>query len=90
MCRRVRRIHHTPSIYRVSFGLEHWDDTHAYVFKVQMVYDGQVAGRKTPSYPAESDDLHAVSKALLKVRKGAGSGARRQVTSTARSEKEPA
>lgn len=26
------------------------------VIKVQMMYDGKVAGRRSPSYPIESDD----------------------------------
>ena len=80
---------HPPNtFYRISFGLEHWDSTHAYVFKVQMVYDGQVAGRKTPSFPMESQDLQAVNKALEKVRKGAGKIARSQVTSVVSSDAE--
>jgi len=60
------------TLYRCSFGLEHWDDVTTYVFKVQMVYDGRVTGRKSPSYPAENDDLEKVLDAIRKLKKGGG------------------
>jgi hypothetical protein len=61
--------HAAGSAYRVSYGLEHWEDFTApqYVHKVQMVYNGTVAGRKTPSYPENSNDLQRVCGAFMQI-----------------------
>ncbi len=57
--------HPAGSQYRVSIGLEKWDDEeYSSVVKVQMVYDGNVAGRKPPSYPLGTDDFERVQQAV--------------------------
>lgn len=74
--------HEGDPAYRVSFGIEHWaDGSPRYVYKVQMVYGGAVAGRKSPSFPAETDDLNRVLDALQRLREGEGQSGRRQVHS---------
>lgn len=57
---------HPPgTCYRVSIGLEDWDqEAYVPVIKVQMSYNGQIAGRKPPSYPLGTDDYARVSKAI--------------------------
>jgi hypothetical protein len=69
--------------YRVSFGVEAWDggDQHVHVYKVQMAYGGRVHGRKSPSYPAHSDDFESVLRALHDLKKGKGVTARGKVLS---------
>jgi hypothetical protein len=49
--------------YRVAWGVEQWD-TPVNVTKVQMVYDGRVAGMLSPSYPDNTLDEMAVTFAL--------------------------
>ena len=46
--------------YKVSIGLEDWGGQMNPVLKVQMVYDGEVAGRRSPSFPIGTDDLQRV------------------------------
>lgn len=72
---------HKSGLYRVSYGLEEWDEEKVFVLKVQMVKDGQVLGRKAPSYPLDSDDFERVAEAMKRVRKGIGKKARGQMTS---------
>ena len=56
---------HPPNtVYRVSVGHEMWDDGPQSVAKIQMVYDGRVSGRRSPSFPFRSDDFKRVSEAL--------------------------
>lgn len=43
--------------YQIGIGSEMWPDGPAHVLKVQMAYDGQVAGRKAPSFPI-LDEVH--------------------------------
>jgi len=63
--------------YRVAFGIEHWGDGSAQpVYKIQMVYNGAVAGRKSPSYPEGTDDLDRVLDALRRVKTGEGRSGR--------------
>ncbi len=50
--------------YRVSVGMEKWGDTFIPVAKVQMVYKGVVAGRKSPSYPMGTRDYEKVNKIM--------------------------
>lgn len=50
--------------YKVSLGDEEWDGVFHSVIKVQMVYGGKVAGRKSPSYPIDSDDTVRVNEAI--------------------------
>lgn len=49
--------------YRIAFGKEKWNKDVA-VFKIQMVYNGRVSGRRSPSYPLGSDDYERVYKAM--------------------------
>jgi len=56
---------HPPGThYKVSLGMEDWNGTHHPVIKVQMEYEGQVKGRKSPSYPLAADDYFLVYKAV--------------------------
>ena len=67
--------------YRVSVGIEHWGDGSAErVFKIQMMYDGIVAGRKSPSFPEGTDDLDRVIDALNALKKGKGKSGRGQMS----------
>jgi len=45
--------HGPNAAYRVAIGSEEWDDGHVRVLKVQLEYDGQVQGRRSPSFPVE-------------------------------------
>ncbi|MTJ94015.1 MAG: hypothetical protein F8N36_14330 [Desulfovibrio sp.] len=73
--------HRGDPAYRVSYGVEHWADGSAqHVYKVQMVYGGIVAGRKSPSFPANSDDLERVIAALTQVKSGHGKSGRGQMS----------
>lgn len=50
--------HDQRTKYRVSFGIEYWDDEQPQeVAKIQMVFDGIVSGRRSPSFPAGSNDV---------------------------------
>ncbi len=53
--------------YRVSVGMEDWEGSFVPVAKVQMVYNGTVAGRKSPSYPIGTTDYNNVNKVLDKL-----------------------
>jgi hypothetical protein len=56
---------HPPNtLYRVSIGSEQWGDVFTQVIKIQMVYDGVVSGRKSPSYPVGSNDFELVNSAV--------------------------
>lgn len=59
--------HPENTAYRVSIGDEEWNGTFVQVVKVQMVYDGNVAGRKSPSYPLGTDDWERVSEEIAKL-----------------------
>ena len=59
--------------YKVSIGDEDWGDgTFQSVTKVQMMYDGKVAGRMSPSYPAGTDDYERVCEAVFELESGHG------------------
>lgn len=59
---------HAPNTeYKVSIGEEDWGGEHVTVIKVQMVYNGVVSGRKSPSYPVGTDDYSRVNKAIEKL-----------------------
>lgn len=49
--------------YRIAWGIEKWD-TPVNVSKVQMVYNGTVAGMLSPSFPDKTLDQQAVAFAL--------------------------
>ena len=53
--------------YKISSGLEHWGDENHDVLKVQMVYNGTVSGRRSPSYPIGTDDFERVTNELQKL-----------------------
>lgn len=46
--------------YKISIGSEVWGGENHEVVKIQMVYDGTIAGRRSPSYPLGTDDLQRV------------------------------
>ena len=46
--------------YKVSIGLEDWNGQMHRVLKVQMVYNGEIAGRRSPSFPIGTDDMQRV------------------------------
>ncbi|WP_406621452.1 hypothetical protein [Bacillus atrophaeus] len=59
---------HPPNTqYRIGVGVENWNGTFVPVYKIQMVYDGKVSGRKSPSYPVNSNDFIKVHTELLKL-----------------------
>lgn len=58
--------------YKVSIGIELWDNYPAHVVKVQMVYNGKVEGRKSPSFPTGTDDFERVSVAINELIAGMG------------------
>ena len=59
---------HPPKTqYKISIGTEVWDGTPIQVTKVQMVYDGKVEGRKSPSYPTKSNDFERVCEEAEKL-----------------------
>ena len=54
--------------YKISIGDEVWDvGVSQTVIKVQIMYDGKIAGRKSPSYPAGTDDYKRVSETIEKL-----------------------
>lgn len=54
--------------YKISIGFENWgEDKPEYVLKIQMVYDGLVSGRKSPSYPVGTDDYKRVMNAVEEI-----------------------
>ena len=56
---------HPPNTqYKISIGYERWGDENHEVVKIQMVYDGEVAGRRSPSYPLGTDDYQQVTNKL--------------------------
>lgn len=59
--------HPAGTEYRVSVGTEDWDGLFVPVVKVQMMYDGIVAGRKSPSYPVNADDHDRVHRLINKL-----------------------
>lgn len=54
--------------YKVSIGDEDWDGELHTVIKIQLVYNGKIAGRKAPSYPYDSDDAERVAEAVAKIK----------------------
>ncbi|MCH5199305.1 MAG: MGMT family protein [Oscillospiraceae bacterium] len=55
--------------YKVSIGEEDWDGALHTVIKIQLVYNGKIAGRKAPSYPYNSDDAERVAEAIAQIKK---------------------
>lgn len=55
--------------YKVSIGHEDWDEGNfPFVYKIQMVYDGKISGRRSPSYPVGTDDFENITKAIEKLK----------------------
>jgi len=50
--------------YKISIGSEIWGGENYEVVKIQMVYDGVVHGRRSPSYPLGTDDYQRVTTKL--------------------------
>jgi len=50
--------------YKISIGTEVWGGNEHPVVKIQMVYDGVIAGRRSPSYPLGTDDYQRVNSRL--------------------------
>lgn len=57
---KASKPHPPKTEYKISIGYEVWDDGNHEVVKVQMVYDGVLAGRRSPSYPLGTDDFQRV------------------------------
>ncbi len=55
--------------YKISIGEEDWDGKLQTVIKIQLVYNGKIAGRKAPSYPYDSDDAERVAAAIEQIKK---------------------
>jgi hypothetical protein len=59
---------HPPNTqYRISIGTETWSGENHRVVKVQMVYDGKIACRRSPSYPVGTNDDIRVSEVIRKL-----------------------
>jgi len=55
--------------YKVSVGYEITDgDKNCLVGKVQIRYDGKIAGRRSASFPVKSSDWDAVKEAMDRVK----------------------
>jgi hypothetical protein len=76
----VPSSHGDGVVYRVSCGIEHWDDEPQRVCKVQVVYDGRVSGRRSPSFPIGADDWERGAAAMERIRKGEGKSGRRMIS----------
>jgi len=65
---------HPPNTtYLVSQGHEHWGGEEPWaVRKIQMVYDGKVSGRRSPSFPSGTDDFERVQTAMARIVAGEG------------------
>lgn len=54
--------------YKISVGYEITDgDENCLVSKVQICYNGKIAGRRSPSFPLKSNDWDKVKEAMDKV-----------------------
>ena len=56
--------HPSNTQYKISIGSEVWGDENHGVVKIQMVYNGVVAGRRSPSFPLGTDDFQRVTTKL--------------------------
>lgn len=56
--------------YKISIGLETWGEKNHEVVKIQMVYNGEIAGRRSPSYPLGTDDFQRVVSKTEEMIKG--------------------
>ena len=53
--------------YKISIGIEVWNSNNHVVVKIQMVYDGNIAGRRSPSFPLGTDDFQRVTEEINKL-----------------------
>jgi hypothetical protein len=53
--------------YKISIGTEIWNNANHEVVKIQMVYDGKIAGRRSPSYPLGTDDFQRVMQKVTEL-----------------------
>jgi len=60
--------HPSNTQYKVSIGVEMWGCDPVEVIKIQMVYDGKVEGRKSPSYPINTKDWLNVHEAIISLK----------------------
>ena len=60
--------HPDNTIYKVSIWIEHWEGVACEGIKIQMVYDGKISGRRSPTFPidknGESPDFEKVKEAI--------------------------
>ena len=59
--------HPANTEYKISIGTEVWNSNNHVVVKIQMVYDGNIAGRRSPSFPLDTDDFQRVTEAITKL-----------------------
>ncbi|WP_412066891.1 hypothetical protein [Rhizobium sp. SYY.PMSO] len=75
--------HPANTYYRVSMGIEHWDNEEPrYVYKIQMVFNGVVVCDTSPFYPQGSGDFSRIIDAISTIRKGGGRNGRGMMTAT--------
>lgn len=64
-----KQAHPEGTQYRVAIGMETWGNTNAHVLKVQLADgDDAVFGRRSPSFPLDSDDFARVEQAVKRLR----------------------
>ena len=59
--------HPNNTQYKISIGLETWGKENHEVLKIQMVYNGKISGRRSPSYPVGTDDFQKVMAEVSKL-----------------------
>lgn len=63
--------------YKISIGNEFFDDVPQIVLTIQMVYNGRIEGRKSPAFPANTDDFTKVSSVATKMLQSYSEGGHR-------------
>ncbi|MBU3145606.1 hypothetical protein [Clostridium sp. CF012] len=64
-CSPIPNGHPPNTEYKVAYGDEDWNGIFIKVYKVQMVYDGKISGRRSPSFPVGTEDCILVNEAML-------------------------
>jgi len=81
--------HPEGTMYKLSVGDEDWGDgTFQSVIKIQMEYNGKVAGRKSPSYPIGSADWKKVAEAIQQMADEEGVGVGEELSTDAVKDKD--
>ena len=77
----AEKTHGKGAEYYVAIGNEHWnvEKNPILVFKIQMSYDRRRSGRKSPSFPLDSDDWNRVCKKAKEVKEAYDKGIKREV-----------